>query len=463
MNSPYTITKDRLTCPSGRCLALNSGIDYIRFYMPSTSYPPVTLYEKAYGNIHFTTNATPCAHKTWITDSIAPTCTEVGTVTHTCAFCGSSYTESVAALGHDYVTTTIAPTQNAQGYDEHICSRCGDRYCDNYVDFNEFAKDDNLKIKTASISLQSDLSINFYVADSVLDGWSDPYLVFSKAIYDANGTVTGYETETVTEYTLVALADGMACHVFKFTGIRATELGSAVSATIYGTKGGVCYGGKTVNYSVLTYANNMLKKTTDAKLKTLLVDLLNYGAAAQTYWGYNIANPVNAGLTEEQQTYATAENPALTNYREMIKNDGATVSFKTCSLSLEEKVTINYYLNLASYTGEISDLELRVSYVDTDGKTRTTAIDSSEFEYKLHTDGAYYYVANFSGLNAIQMRTICTAEAFSKTSGERISNTVIYSIESYAQSKSTAADENLVALIYAMMKYGDATEAYFIR
>ena len=121
-----------------------------------------------------------------------------------------------------------------------------------------------------------------------------------------------------------------------------------------------------------------------------------------------------------------------------------------------------FYLNLGSYLGEIDDLEMRVSYIDTDGVEKTATIDNSEFEYKLHTDGNYYYVANFSGLNAIQMRTICTAEIYSKASDSRISHTVIYSIESYAQSKSTVQDSALVNLVYSMMKYGDSTRRYFM-
>ncbi|MGM9524314.1 MAG: PKD domain-containing protein [Faecousia sp.] len=368
------------------------------------------------------------------------TCTSDGERAKYCNTCGKLLAkEAIPATGHSF--------ENGN------CTVCGTA---------EMQNDEALKIKTASISLQSDLSINFYVADSVLEGWSDPYLVFSKALYDVDGNITGYETETVCTYTLATLADGTACHVFKFSGIRAMELGSAVSATIYGTKEGILYEGKTVNYSVLTYANNMLKKTTDAKLKTLLVDLLNYGATAQTYWGYNTANLVNAGLTEEQKACATQTLPELTSCTELIKNDGATVSFKTCSLSLKEKVTVNYYLNLTSYTGEVDDLYLMLSYVDTDGVTRTATIDSKDFEYKLY-NGAYYYVANFSGLNAIQMRTVCTAEVFSKTANERISNTVVYSIESYAASKAAATDSRLVELVYAMMKYGDATEAYFLR
>ncbi len=392
----------------------------------------------------------------------APTCTGKGYTTHTCTNCGDSYADTyVDALGHDYCCTeTVKPTADSQGYDVYTCTRCGDSYRDNYVDAVTQTTD-ALKFKRASLTLESDISINFYVLDSVLKSWDDPYVVFTKAVYDETGSITGYETETVTDFTSKAIEDGSGCHVFTFTGIYATEMGSAVTATLYASKDGAVYEGRTVNYSVLQYVTNMLNKSTDAGLRTMLVDLLNYGAAAQSYYGYNAASPVNANLTAEQQSYATQENPTLSTCRELIQNEGATVSFKSCTLYMKEKVSINYYLNLSNYAGAVDDLCVKVSYTDENGKAWTQTIDSSELLYKEY-NGSYYYVANFSALNAMQMRTECKAEVFSKATGERISNTLLYSIESFAYSKADDPDTGLAGLVNAMMKYGNAVEAYFL-
>ena len=58
----------------------------------------------------------------------APTCTEAGYTTHTCA-CGESYRDSeVPALGHDYKTVVTAPSCTEKGYTTYTCSRCGDTY-----------------------------------------------------------------------------------------------------------------------------------------------------------------------------------------------------------------------------------------------------------------------------------------------------------------------------------------------
>ena len=63
----------------------------------------------------------------------APTCTEDGVKTYTCANCGGTYTESVPALGHDYKPVVTDPTCEAAGYTTHTCSRCGDSYVDSQV------------------------------------------------------------------------------------------------------------------------------------------------------------------------------------------------------------------------------------------------------------------------------------------------------------------------------------------
>ena len=59
-----------------------------------------------------------------------PTCTEVGIRTYTCSKCGDSYTEEIAALGHQYNDGEItkAPTCTESGVKTFTCSRCGATY-----------------------------------------------------------------------------------------------------------------------------------------------------------------------------------------------------------------------------------------------------------------------------------------------------------------------------------------------
>ena len=56
----------------------------------------------------------------------APTCTEAGYTTYTCA-CGDSYeADKTAALGHTYEAVVTAPTCTEAGYTTNVCS-CGDQ------------------------------------------------------------------------------------------------------------------------------------------------------------------------------------------------------------------------------------------------------------------------------------------------------------------------------------------------
>ncbi len=73
-------------------------------------------------------------HAYELTDSKAPTCTEAGYETWTCADCSHSYTAELEATGHSYEDVVTAPTTQEKGYTTHTCTHCGHSYVDSYVD-----------------------------------------------------------------------------------------------------------------------------------------------------------------------------------------------------------------------------------------------------------------------------------------------------------------------------------------
>ena len=68
----------------------------------------------------------------WVTTK-APTCTESGIETRTCAKCGVSENRAIAATGHHYDAVATAPTCTERGYTTHTCV-CGLSYTDSYTD-----------------------------------------------------------------------------------------------------------------------------------------------------------------------------------------------------------------------------------------------------------------------------------------------------------------------------------------
>ncbi len=305
----------------------------------------------------------------------------------------------------------------------------------------------------ASVSLESDFSLHFYVPESLLVGAVNPYVVFTKQTAEGEVTVTQYAYEQ-------AMLGDMPCRMYSFGDISAAEMGREVTARLFYRVDDQDHMSQPLSYSVRQYAENMLEKTQDQDLRTLLVDMLNYGAEAQQYFGVDPEHPVNADLTAEQQAWATQTPPVLEDHSGLDRQENAQVWFEGCSLSLERRVTLNYYLDLSTSGLAPEDLALRLSWTYSGANVHETLIDGSDFEAK-NLNGRQLYLAILDSLDATQMRTVVSAELIDKSTGDSVSDTLRYSIESYAQSK--AQEPGLSDLVLAMMKFGDAAQTYFSR
>ncbi len=434
-----------------------------------------------------------------------PTCTEQGFTTHICNNCGDEYVDSYVdakghtpgeeadcendqactvcghiikeAIGHDYSSVVTEPTCTEQGFTTHTCNNCGDQYIDSYVDAKghtsgewiedsiatpdsdgyrhkdcticgvvlqeEHSSIEKLAIKGASLTLESNLVINYKVDKALFEsvGYTNPYIVF---------VFNGVET-TVTDYRIVGDR-----YVFDFVNINPHLMNDNVYATLYATYNGKVYSSPKRQYSVAAYCYNTLNKynATDYvgeeydELRTLLVDLLNYGAASQQYMNYKTNNFVNSKLTDVQKSWATAEDPALnddlnTEYETIYE---PTVSWLGAGLNLQNSVGMRFKFSAES----IENLSVRF----TNANGEYYIVTSDKFE--LVEDGVYYVY--FEQYCASQMSEIVYAVVLENDYA--VSNTISYSIESYAYAKQDHQDTNLADLVKAMMKYGNSAKAY---
>ena len=195
----------------------------------------------------------------------------------------------------------------------------------------------------------------------------------------------------------------------------------------------------------------MLGKDIAPTLRTLLVDLLNYGAAAQAYVGYNTDSPVNAFLTEEQKAWGTQEDAAVDKEAFNLTYatvENPTVQWKSGGLYLQDRINMRFTLE----TADTTDLTIKIVAM---GRTHTfTAEDLVPVE---NAENQYYIY--FDWLNASQMRENVLITAYQ---GEKaVSNTVQYSIECYISEKQNETEiPNLAELVKAIIRYGDAAAAY---
>ena len=294
-----------------------------------------------------------------------------------------------------------------------------------------------------SLTLQNDLSLNYMVDEKYFTeyGYANPAVTF----------VMGTRTVTVTEYDTTRYA---GYYVFALNGIAPHQLGKTVTATLSAT-----YNGETVttaaeNYSIKTYCYNKLNdETSSNELKKLIVDLLNYGAATETYAGSTDAL-VNSALSDEQKAWGTPTDVGL----ETVSNaqyatvDTPSAQWVGAYLTLIDTVEINFVFNADLTDG----LQVKVSTKDP-LDAGAAGRDYTVTEFTAYEDSGY--IATFDRFDVTQMRTTLYITVLD-SEGNAISNTYRYSIESYAYAKSNDADEKLVALVKAMMKYGDSARTY---
>ena len=101
-----------------------------------------------------------------------------------------------------------------------------------------------------------------------------------------------------------------------------------------------------VSYSIREYADHILKGNYSDDVKTMVKYMLNYGAAAQTYFGVQTENLANAGYKMDYAAQYPAEYPELA-----VEGQLAGVRLYGASLVLDSKVAVRYYFAADSVEG----------------------------------------------------------------------------------------------------------------
>ena len=350
-----------------------------------------------------------------------------------CSVCGEVTVkqEEVAVLDHtigDWTVVTPAKPGVA-GLKAKACTVCG-----HVAEEQEIAAVKVIGFSGASLTLANSIAINYKINPNYFTtyGYERIYLVC---------TMAGKE------YTVDTYTEEGGRLVFSFTNVASNMMSETVTATIYGVYDGVAYECKSVDYSVVQYTDEQLPYASGEFL-TLLVDLLNYGTAAQEYTSYNVENLANAKLTEAQkaagtQTDRTPESHMNLKYASV---DNPTAKWRGASLLLGSAIVVRYTIAADDITGMVAKFTV-------DGREYT--VDSSEFEVA-PTAGWYYIYFNKLGASQLSAPILTTIYK----DDVAISHTVQYSVESYVQENYTTTNTALATLIKAMLRYGDAAYAF---
>ena len=316
-----------------------------------------------------------------------------------------------------------------------------------HKDLDKAASDTNLpefKFAGASLSLKESISINFLVTKSLID--DNGFENLRAEVVDENNN----SYPAITSPVVKNLA-GTDYYAFKFDNVYPQLIGVTYSATLYGEREGVAFKSAVKDYSVLTYCNNKLPNV-DSKTKTLLVDLLNYGAACQAQLGIDSSKYVNRNLTSAQQGYATQNVPELEN----IKNN------KYVEISNPEKKWLGATLSLENtiaYKMYVRDV---TSVSDLDGIVMRAKVNNSSDDYDIlvtekgKDDTGVYFI-----LRGVKPSLMGAPVDFTMTrNGTAISHTYRYSINSYLSVMLPSATGTTKDLMECIAKYGDSSYKY---
>ena len=293
-------------------------------------------------------------------------------------------------------------------------------------------------INTISLSLESSITMNFKVLKDSVSSFDDFYVTVN----------LGGKEEKITKY-----KQGGNYFVFSYKGINPQLMNDEITAVLHAKNGNKEYTSPQKVMSVKEYAYTMLDRYSaeeHSKLRTLLVDLLNYGAMAQKYVGYKTDNLVNSDLTDTQKSWASKNVEDFKNIRDFnyktISNP--SVQWNACGLVLNNSIMIR----------------AKFSAKDIENKTVEFAFRNTKFIYDKNDfvnngDGTYYVYCNELFAHELSNEILITV----CENGIPCSNTMRFSVESYASTvqqsseyKGTALDD----LTQAMMRYGKSAVAY---
>lgn len=321
---------------------------------------------------------------------------------------------AVAELGEGPHTMTVTVT-NDLGATETI-----------KVDFEVAGQTPRFELYGTNITMGNTLDMNFYVAQSNFNG-SGYYAVL-------DGPDNSSKMVPMTEW-----VENNGYYQFTYDGLAAKQMSDEIAVTVYDAQGNQV--SEVWTDSMRSYVMRVLDKQTEDTARTLLVDMLNYGAAAQTSFTYNTEDLANNQLTEEQQAYATQEVKICTDGRVKGANYYGT------NFDLVNQISMNLY-----FVNVTNDMSAKIEFTDHYGKQHTVTVPGSEF-----SDNDDCKVINVDEIVAADGRQNVTCTVYD-VDGATVVASVTDSLESYVARMCAE-----YPWLEEIMKFSDSAYAYLHR
>ncbi|MBQ9757893.1 MAG: hypothetical protein IJW15_05735 [Clostridia bacterium] len=248
---------------------------------------------------------------------------------------------------------------------------------------------------------------------------------------------------------------------FEYDNISSVDMNKKIYARIVAkdNNGNTVYGSVPyVGYSIVTYAENMM---TNQQLRPLLVKMLNYGAAAQEYFGSD-RKPANSILaeTEKVMDFTKLYVSQAKTIEEKTRNGKCNAQIIGKTLSLEGDISINYYV---SDEKNVDEMGVLFWTEDSYKKTNSHIAGTQSFVVKDYAISDRYKIYTFDNIVSSKMFDNVYARVYTKVGNTyKYSDIDKYSVRDYAANQiSKSSDTLLKNLLRRLLIYGDEARRYF--
>ncbi len=277
------------------------------------------------------------------------------------------------------------------------------------------ALDASIKFHSASVTVDDEYTLNFKVDPAVLDSVA----TYQVILVGENGREVFYETNQQE----AVLKNGY--YVFSIGQIGPHQMGNTVKAILRAyDANGTLMGYDSREYSIQQYCQNKIgDANTTQEIATTLKDMLNYGASVQTYLNPSISSDrlVNAGM--DTSTDTNTPNVSADGFSH--KPFENRIGFTSVSVRLNNGVEV-----VMKVIGSTADMH----------------VSNGEI-ISMNEDGEYVHRISFLKLSQQYTYTIDGA-------------TLTYSIPIYIARSSEKVNEQTLALLTQLMKFGTSIRAY---
>jgi hypothetical protein len=317
-----------------------------------------------------------------------------------------------------------------------------------------------ITVGSPSVSFEGEIRYNIYFSASQLDDVVEIGLVLfdtkvaDGTIENADQIIPGYTGEN-------------GSYMAQTNGIAPKNMGDALYFRIYAKLSDGSYVYTAIRgYNAVVYANSILKNSTNAKMKALVVAMLNYGAAAQQSLNYKTDSLMNAGLTAEQQALVKPYDANMMDNLVAVEPlkvgkfayNSAGYSGRKPSVSFDGAFSINYYFT-TKFVPE-GDMTLYYWTLSDYNAADVLTAENASGSMTMTNVGGNQYWGNVEDIVAKNIdETVFVAAVYTYGGVEYATGVLAYSVGSYCESMIAA--QTMTEICTGAAVYGYYAKEYF--